>query len=58
MSNSDLNKMVSAALEKDAIAFKNAFDSLAMDKISTAIDNRTQQISKDIVKNVEIETEK
>tara|TARA_Y100001973_G_C4950956_1_gene210249 strand:+ start:49 stop:228 length:180 start_codon:yes stop_codon:yes gene_type:complete len=53
MTNSNLNKMVSAALEKDAIGFKDAFDAATIEKISTAIDNKTNNISKDIVTSAE-----
>lgn len=45
--------MVSAALEKDAIGFKDAFDAATIEKISTAIDNKTNNISKDIVTSAE-----
>ena len=57
MSKSHLNKMVSAALEKDAIGFKDAFDSAAMEKINTAIDNKTQNTAKNIVNSQQSQKE-
>ena len=52
-----LNNMVSAAMDKDASRFKAAFDSTAMSKIQTAIDNKTQDISKDSIKSANSQIE-
>jgi len=44
-----LNKMVSSVLNKDGEAFRNAFNDIAMDKIQTAIGNRTKEVATDII---------
>ena len=49
---SDLNKMVSSVLNKDGKGFRDAFNDIAMDKIQTAVDNRTTEVAKDIISPV------
>ena len=50
MSNKPLlNKMVSSVLNKDGEGFRNAFNNVAMDKIQTAIGNRTKEVATDII---------
>ena len=46
---SDLNKMVSSVLNKDGKGFRDAFNDIAMEKIQTAVDNRTTEVAKDII---------
>ena len=46
---SDLNKMVSSVLNKDGKGFRDAFNDIAMDKIQTAVENRTKEVAQDII---------
>jgi len=59
MSNKPLlNKMVSSALNKDGSEFRDAFNDIAMNKIQTAIDNRTKEVAQDIISSVsDVQTE-
>ena len=59
---SDLNKMVSSVLNKDGKGFRDAFNDIAMDKIQTAVENRTKEVAQDIISsevfdNNEVKTE-
>ena len=47
-----LNKMIYSVLDKDGQRFREVFNDIAMDKIQTAVQNRTREVSQDIISSV------
>tara|TARA_Y100000034_G_scaffold22037_2_gene25409 strand:- start:224 stop:652 length:429 start_codon:yes stop_codon:yes gene_type:complete len=47
-----LNKMIYSVLDKDGQGFREVFNDIAMDKIQTAVQNRTREVSQDIISSI------